>query len=149
MPDLAGLGRTAEREFLEIVNFAAVIGNKLRVEILDGSYIAFWWSTQIPGRYAYHWERGHIDGTIYRHDNIPHLSWQGGVLSPSIFILETGKRLPKAIYPLFLRKDYFSFWSLPPGISDKPSVVARFAVFYFPALPPSPSPVYNSPRYAG
>lgn len=55
MPDLAGLGRTAEREFLEVVNFAAVIGNKLRVEMLDGSYIDFWWSTQIPGRYAYHW----------------------------------------------------------------------------------------------
>lgn len=60
MPDLAGLGRTAEREFLEVVNFAAVIGNKLRVEMLDGFYIDFWRSTQMPGRYAYHWERGHL-----------------------------------------------------------------------------------------
>lgn len=85
MPDLACLGRTAEREFLEIVNFAVVIGNKLRVEMLDGSYIDFWWSTQIPGRYAYHWERGHIDGTIYRHDNIPHLRWQGVSTFPKHF----------------------------------------------------------------
>lgn len=85
MPDLAMLGRIAEREFLEIVNFAAIVGNKLRVEMIDGSYIDFWWSTQIPGRYAYHWERGHIDGTIYRHDNIPHLRWQAVSTFPKHF----------------------------------------------------------------
>ena len=31
-----------------------------------------WFSKMITGRYAIHWERRHIDGTIYRHDNRPH-----------------------------------------------------------------------------
>jgi hypothetical protein len=32
--------------------------------------------SKISGRYAYHWERTHIDGKIYRHDNIPHKKWE-------------------------------------------------------------------------
>ena len=76
MPDLEGLSRMAETEFFEIVLSTVIIEDKLRVVLIDGSYIDFWWSSQIPGRYAYHWEWSHIDGTIYRHDNIPHLRWR-------------------------------------------------------------------------
>lgn len=45
---------------------------KLRLHISDGSYVDIWFSRRIPGRYAYHWERRHIDRSIYRHDNRPH-----------------------------------------------------------------------------
>ena len=76
MPDLERLRRIAETEFLEIVRTTAIIRNKLRVVLVAGSYIDFWWSSQIPGRYAHHWERRHVDGTIYRHDNMPHPQWQ-------------------------------------------------------------------------
>jgi hypothetical protein len=31
----------------------------LRVLITDGSYLDFWWSLEIPGRFAHHWERSH------------------------------------------------------------------------------------------
>jgi hypothetical protein len=47
---------------------------KLRVYILDGSFLDVWIS--ISGKYSYHWERRHIDGKIYRHDNAPHNSWK-------------------------------------------------------------------------
>jgi len=47
---------------------------KLRLEIVDGSLIDIYLS--ITGKYSYHWERRLIDGTIYRHDNAPHKSWQ-------------------------------------------------------------------------
>jgi hypothetical protein len=50
MPDLERLRRIAEIEFLEIVRTTAIIRNKLRVVLVDGSYIDFWWSSQIPGR---------------------------------------------------------------------------------------------------
>lgn len=76
MPDLETLGRLAEMEFLDIVRSTAVFESKLRVTLIDGSYIDFWWSEEISGRFAYHWERTQIDGTIYRHDNIPHLRWR-------------------------------------------------------------------------
>jgi hypothetical protein len=64
-----------EREFPALVTDTEIIDNKIRVFLVDGSYIDFWWSTQIPGRYSYHWERRHIDGTVYRHDNMPHARW--------------------------------------------------------------------------
>ena len=76
MPDLESLGRLAEVEFLDIVRSTAVIESKLRVTLIDGSYIDFWWSEEVSGRFAYHWERTQIDGTVYRHDNIPHLRWR-------------------------------------------------------------------------
>jgi len=46
---------------------------KFRVVFVDGSYLDVWWSPQ--GRYSYHWERRHIDGKIFRHDNSPHKKW--------------------------------------------------------------------------
>lgn len=85
MPDLEALGRLAVEEFFEIVLSAFIIRRKLRVTLTDGSYIDFWWSRRTPGRFAYHWERGHVDGTVYRHDNIPHLRWQTVASFPKHF----------------------------------------------------------------
>ena len=76
MPDLESMGSLAATEFSDIVAYAAVIKNKLQVVLVDGSYIDFWWSRRIPDRFAYHWERTRIDGTIYRHDNVPHGQWE-------------------------------------------------------------------------
>lgn len=76
MPDLEALGRLAGEEFFEIVLSAFIIRGKLRVTLTDGSYIDFWWSRRTPGNFAYHWERGHVDETIFRHDNIPHIRWR-------------------------------------------------------------------------
>ena len=76
MPDLEGLRAIAETEFPSLVQSTTIVRDKLRVIFTDSSYIDFWWSTQIPGRYAHHWERRHVDGTIYRHDNMPHPQWQ-------------------------------------------------------------------------
>jgi hypothetical protein len=71
MIDFRPLQRIAEDEFADIVQSTTVIRSKLRVLLRDGSYIDFWWSLTISGRYAYHWERTHVDGTVYRHDNMP------------------------------------------------------------------------------
>ena len=30
----------------------------------------------VRGKFAYHWERRTVDGTIYRHDNAPHAKWR-------------------------------------------------------------------------
>ena len=76
MPDLERLRRIAEAEFLDIISAATVFRNRLRIVLLDDSYIDFWWSRRIRGRFAYHWERRYVDGTIYRHDNAPHALWQ-------------------------------------------------------------------------
>lgn len=76
MAGLFRLAQIAAREFVDIVVATAIMRDKLRVILRDGSYIDFWWSTRIPGRFAHHWERIHIDGAIYRHDNMPHPQWR-------------------------------------------------------------------------
>ena len=43
---------------------------KIRVIFIDNSFLDVYWSSS--GRYSLHYERRHIDGTIYRHDNAPH-----------------------------------------------------------------------------
>ena len=43
---------------------------KVRVIMVDGSFLDIYWST--TGRYSLHYERRHINGRLYRHDNAPH-----------------------------------------------------------------------------
>ena len=47
------------------------------MHIIDGSYLDVWFSLKIEGRFAYHWERRMIDGSIYRYDNRPHEDLKG------------------------------------------------------------------------
>ena len=80
------LGDIAEIEFADIVVNAVVPGiNKLRLFLNDGSFIDVWFSLKLSGRYSYHWERQAIDGTIYRHDNAPHLQWKSVATFPKHF----------------------------------------------------------------
>jgi len=68
------LARIACEEYPDIVITAELMEEKLRIHLVDGSFIDVWFSEALPGRWAYHWERRHINGTIYRHDNRPHES---------------------------------------------------------------------------
>ncbi|MDI6810259.1 MAG: DUF6516 family protein [archaeon] len=70
------LSDIAEIEFSDIVDMAEDLKDKLRIHLKDGSFIDVWFSKKIKGRYAYHWERRHVDGKIYRFDNIPHKRWR-------------------------------------------------------------------------
>jgi hypothetical protein len=65
------LTRIAVSEFSDIVQGTRVVEGKLRILVLDGSYIDVWLSEKKPGIYAYHWERRGINGTIYRYNNLP------------------------------------------------------------------------------
>lgn len=59
----------------EILEFPSDDPHKVRLDIVDGSLIDIFLS--ISGRYSYHWERRLAGtGTIYRHDNAPHLRWR-------------------------------------------------------------------------
>lgn len=82
MADLRVLQRIAETDFADIVVGTRIVDAKLRVLISDGSYLDFWWSLEILGRFAHHWERSHVDGSFFRHDNMPHGKWAGVATFP-------------------------------------------------------------------
>ena len=63
-------------EFADIVLDISHTGAKLRMLLIDGSYVDFWWSEIQEGRFAHHWNRQHVNGTIHRHDNSPHRKWR-------------------------------------------------------------------------
>lgn len=79
------LSNIAEIEFSDIVEFAEDLEEKLRIYIRDGSYIDVWFSRKVEERHAYHRERRHVDGTVYRHDNIPHGKWNYAKTFPKHF----------------------------------------------------------------
>ena len=47
---------------------------KLRIILVDKSFLDVYWSRS--GRFSLHWERRHVNGTVYRHDNAPHEKWR-------------------------------------------------------------------------
>lgn len=69
------LAEVAEKEFQDIVTFTSRLDEKLRIFLVDKSYVDIWFSRKLRGRYTYHWEHTHIRGKIHRHDNIPHHKW--------------------------------------------------------------------------
>ncbi|MCX9074041.1 MAG: DUF6516 family protein [Candidatus Methanoperedens sp.] len=91
------LSQIAEIEFSDIVEMAEESEDKLRIYLIDESYIDVWFSRKMEGRYAYHWERGHIDGKIYRHDNIPHKRWEYVKTFPAEAIKEVLEFVRKSI----------------------------------------------------
>lgn len=75
MSDLDPLRRIAEVEFAAIVVQTDLIGAKLRVLLIDTSYIDVWVSRKLVARFGFHWERQHLDGRLFRYDNFPDTDW--------------------------------------------------------------------------
>lgn len=86
MVELAQVVRIIDIEYHDIVQGASqVYHNKIRAHLLDGSFIDIWFSKKIPDRFSYHWERRHLDGTIYRHGNFPDPRWKTTSTFPKHF----------------------------------------------------------------
>ncbi|MBI4522682.1 MAG: hypothetical protein HY695_02585 [Deltaproteobacteria bacterium] len=72
--------RLAKEEFSHLIDGGEIlrtpggVPQKLRLTVIDGSLIDIFLTS--TGRYSYHWERRHLDGTVYRHDNAPHERWR-------------------------------------------------------------------------
>jgi hypothetical protein len=76
----------AEIEFADIVTDVVFTDiNELRIMFIDGSFLDVWRSLKLEGRYSYHWERRFVDGSIYRHDNAPHMRWENVPTYPKHF----------------------------------------------------------------
>ncbi len=73
---LVELANIAEIEFADVIMGYEIIEGKLRLYIIDESFLDVWFSRQLKGRYAYHWERRHVDDTVYRWDNAKHEVWK-------------------------------------------------------------------------
>lgn len=74
MISLDDLKRIAEVEFSDIVEDTATVGVKLRVLLIDDSFIDIWLSQKLEDRFGFHWEQKKT-GFSYRYDNFPNTKW--------------------------------------------------------------------------
>ena len=86
MVDLRKIKSIIEIDFRDIVDqiFIKEI-NEMLIILKDDTFIDIWFSLKLKNRYSYHWERKFKDGSLYRHDNIPHLKWENVPTFPRHF----------------------------------------------------------------
>ncbi|OHE60492.1 MAG: hypothetical protein A2Z47_10195 [Thermodesulfovibrio sp. RBG_19FT_COMBO_42_12] len=68
--------RIAEVEFADIVKGTYRIDYKLRIALIDNSFIEVHLSQRIPDKFGFHWECMDESGKFYRYDNFPDKKWQ-------------------------------------------------------------------------
>ena len=81
---LEDLKRIAEIEFSDIVESTDRIGTKLRILLLDDSFIDIWLSQKLEDRFGFHWELKKT-GLSYRYDNFPNTKWANVTTYPFHF----------------------------------------------------------------
>ena len=85
MADLDDLKRVAEVEFADIVKTSIRIDYKMRIILIDKSFIDVFLSERLPNKFGFHWERMDKSGTIYRYDNVPDKKWRNLATYPFHF----------------------------------------------------------------
>lgn len=76
MPTIDNFKRIAEIEFTEIIKNTYQIDYKLRIVLINNSFIDVYLSQKLPDKFGFHWESMDEKGSIYRYDNFPDKNWQ-------------------------------------------------------------------------
>ncbi|MEK7517365.1 MAG: DUF6516 family protein [Patescibacteria group bacterium] len=101
MEKFAAFARIAEVEFSDIVLSTQDLDHKLRIYLKDKSFIDFFYTTKLKiQRFSIHWEKTHIDKSIYRLDNTPDKKWSKVPTFPIHFHNKTYNQVEAAPFPL-------------------------------------------------
>lgn len=76
MPSINDLKKIAEIEYAGIVKNTLILDYKLRIILIDNSFIDINLSQKLPKKFGFHWERMDKAGTIFRYDNFPDKNWE-------------------------------------------------------------------------
>ncbi|MCK4821739.1 hypothetical protein KA005_38590 [bacterium] len=76
MVTINDLKRIAEVEFPDIVKEVFSISYKIRIILIDNSFVDVNLSRKLPDRFGYHWECKDVSGVIFRYDNFPDKNWK-------------------------------------------------------------------------
>ncbi|PIS39348.1 MAG: hypothetical protein COT33_02525 [Candidatus Nealsonbacteria bacterium CG08_land_8_20_14_0_20_38_20] len=113
MTDLGILQEIIEDEFLDIVkNILKPSEEKLRVVLNDKSFIDIRLSQKVKNRFDFHWERRHINGTIFRYDNFPDIRFKHLKSFPEHFHYQKDNKVIEAKFrksPKQGFKDFMNF----------------------------------------
>ena len=100
MATINDLRRIAEVEFFDIVKEVFPISYKIRIILIDNSFIDANLSKKLPDRFGYHWECKDISGAIFRYDNFPDKNWEKISTYPFHFHNGSQKNVEPTPFPL-------------------------------------------------
>lgn len=113
MKDLDNFKQIIENEFLDIVeSILRPSEEKLRVILIDKSFIDIRISQKVKNRFDFHWERRHIDGKIFRYDNFPDIHFKNLKSFPEHFHYEKENKVVESKFrksPELGFKDFMNF----------------------------------------
>ncbi len=76
MAAIEDIKRIAEIEFFDIVKSTSQIDFKLRIILINNSFVDVYLSQKLPDKFGYHWECRDELKKVYRYDNFPDNNWQ-------------------------------------------------------------------------
>lgn len=115
MADIDDIKRIAEVEFADIVKTTHQIDYKLRVILVNNSFIDVHLSQRLPDRFGFHWECMDTKGTIYRYDNFPDKKWQSVATFPHHFHNSFQDNVEASPFPLTIIQGFRAFMEFVKG----------------------------------
>jgi hypothetical protein len=85
MPSLDDIKRIAKVEFADIVKDIFYVDYKLRIVLINDSFLDVYLSQKLPDRFGFHWECKDEAGSFYRYDNVPDKRWKSTSTFPFHF----------------------------------------------------------------
>lgn len=85
MPTIDDLKRIVEVEFANIVKNTYQIDYKVRIVLINNSFVDIHLSQKLSNKFGFHWECMDTKRTIYRYDNFPDKHWQSVATFPHHF----------------------------------------------------------------
>jgi hypothetical protein len=109
MADIEHLKRIVKVEFSDIVQSAHVLDHKLRVILIDNSFVDIHLSRSLPGKFGFHWECMDASGSFYRYDNFPDKKWRSIETFPYHFHKGTKLNVKPSPFPLTIIDGFRGF----------------------------------------
>jgi hypothetical protein len=112
VPSVDDLRKIAEVEFADIVKDTLIIDHKLRIFMIDNSFIDANISERLPDKFGFHWEVMNQSGTFLRYDNFPDKAW--GAVSTYPFHFHNGSQMAveASPFPLTIIEGFRAFLEL-------------------------------------
>ena len=109
MPTIGDLKRIAEVEFADIVKETLFIAYKLRIILVDNSFIDVNLSKKLPDKFRFHWECRDMTGSVFRYDNFPDKNWKNISTYPHHFHRGSQENVEASPFPLTILDGFRSF----------------------------------------
>ena len=115
MPGIDDLKRISAVEFADIVKIARILDYKLRITLIDNSFIDVNLSKRLAGKFGFHWECMAPGGSFYRYDNFPDQNWKSVSTFPYHFHNGSQECVEASPFPLDIIDGFRGFLNFVRG----------------------------------